>query len=190
MNINKNAGRQPQHRYFVNYHIRSANVVCIDDEDKNLGIITLTDAVKLAQSKSLDLVLVSPGKNGSPPICKILDFGKFRYEQDKKEKITKKRQRENIIKIKEIKFRPNTDDNDLKIKANQMLTFLNEGNKVKITVTFKGREIAHKEIGTMTLKKFINMLPDFQFEMEPQISGRQLTAVLIKKQTSEKSNIG
>jgi translation initiation factor IF-3 len=168
-------------RYFTNYQIRATDVICIDHQEKNIGSIPIRDAIALAQANGMDLVMVSPARNGNPPICKILDFGKFKYEQDKKDKVLKKKQREHAVKIKEIKFRPNTGDNDLMIKAKQMQEFLDEGNRIKVTIVFRGRELSHKEIGFDTLRKFGSMLNDSAFDADPVMSGKMLTVTLIRK---------
>lgn len=167
-------------RYIFGRFIREPQVYCIDHEEVNHGLIDTRDALRIAQDAGLELVIVSQGKNGSPSTCKILDFGKYKFEQEKREKIIKKKQRENAIKIKEIKFRPVTDENDLKTKANQLQEFINEGNKLKITVVFRGREMAHREIGLEIMNKFAGMV-SAEFEQEPSMIGRNLNAILVKK---------
>jgi len=172
--------KQRQNKFIINHNIRYDKVVCIDHENNNLGIIQTSKAINIAGENGLDLVLVSPPSGDSPPTVKILDFGKYRYEQEKKEKLTKKKQRENAVKIKEIKLRPSTDDNDLQIKANQMKEFVSEGNKLKVSVIFRGRELSHRDIGIETLKKFINMI-----ECQPEdgfaVNGKVVSVMLTKK---------
>ncbi len=118
--------------------------------------MNLADAIKLAKEKSLDLVEVS--KNATPPVCRIMDYGKFKYEQNKKDQLAKKKQV--IIHTKEIKFRPNTDDHDYNFKLKNIISFLKEGNKVKLTISFKGREIIHTELGVKVLQRVIEDIKD------------------------------
>lgn len=168
-------------RFIINYHIRASHVFCIDQTEQSLGNIALDDAVKLAKASGLDLVMVSPAKNDVPPVCRILDFGKFKFEQDKKDKAAKKKQKENEVQIKEIKFRPTTNEYDLKVKANQVSEFIQDGNKIKVSIIFRGREMAHKEVGMKTLKEFASMLTDCKFESEPILLGKALSVTFLKK---------
>lgn len=176
----RKAPQRDDKRYVFGRFIRETKVYCIDHEDVNHGLLDTREALRIAHDAGLELVMVSQGRNGNPSTCKILDFGKYKYEQEKKDKNTKKKQRENSIKIKELKFRPVTDDNDLQTKAIQFKDFLNEGNKLKITVMFRGREMAHREIGTEIINKFSNLL-SAKFEQEPSMLGKNLTVFLIKK---------
>jgi translation initiation factor IF-3 len=143
-------------RSFVNHEIRAKNVRCIDKDNKNIGIISKIAAIRLAEKDGLDLVQVS-GK-GDTPTCKIIDYGKYQYEQSKKQKLAAKKQRESSTKTKEIKFRPCTGINDLKIKAKKAATFLNDGCKIKVSVVFKGRERAHQGVAQDTLNTFIDLI--------------------------------
>lgn len=170
-------------RYVFGRFIREQNVYVIDQNNTNLGLLDTRDALQLAQNAGLELVLVSQGKQGNASTCKILDFGKFKYEQEKREKVTKKKQRENAIKIKEVKLRPTTDENDLKTKAKQLQEFMAEGNRLKVSIIFRGREMAHKDIGVQTLNTFANLI-SAKFDSEPSMVGRNLNAVLIKKSES------
>lgn len=146
----------------------------------NLGVLPRDEAIRKAQDQSLDLVMVTEGKDGVP-ICRIVEYGKFKYELSKKKKETAKKQRESTIKTKEIKFRPSTNDNDLKTKASKAKQFLNEGDRVKITIMFRGREITHKEVGMETLNKFIQMIPNIQLINEPSMQGRILSVLTGRK---------
>jgi translation initiation factor IF-3 len=175
-------------RYSNNYYNRDSNkftfgrfirdekVICIDQDDNNLGLVETSYALNLARQANLELVMVS---QGNPSTCKILDFSKFKYESNKREKIAKKNQRKNEIKIKEVKFRPATNENDLLNKANQLKDFLSEGNKLKVTVVFKGRELCHRELGIETMKKFAGMICA-NFDGEPSMTGRNMVAILVK----------
>jgi len=168
-------------RYFINKQIRASQVLCIDQDGNNRGVIPFYEALKLAEQSQLDLVQIGFPPNGQPPTCKILDFGKFKYEQSKKEKQAKKKQRESTIEIKEIKLRPSTADNDLRIKAKQAQEFLNDGDKVKISVMFHGREITHQQVGMVTLNTFISYVSNGQVETAPTMNGKDLVVVLSKK---------
>ena len=165
-------------RVFVNYEIRAREVRCIDQFEKNHGVIKTFDAIKLAEGAGLDLVMVTPANKNQPAICKILDSGKYKYEMNKRQKDLAKKQRESIIKIKEIKFRPTTDFNDLKTKAKHAEKFLSEGCKIKVVITFKGRELAHKEVAMETLEEFIELVPNAQITEELSLTGKQMTCML------------
>lgn len=179
LNKRNNRNSFNREKYFVNHFIRAKKVRCISDNE-NYGVIQIDDALKLANDAGLDLVQISNGNDGIPT-CKILNYSKFKYEQSKKEKLAKKKQRENTIKVKEIKFRPSTDDNDLKTKAKRAQEFLDDGNKLKVTIVFKGRELNYKEIAQETLNKFVNFLDGYEFENAPSLSGKFLTVILFKK---------
>jgi translation initiation factor IF-3 len=164
----------------VNLSIRAKKVIVIDKDNNNIGTLSISEAIKMAQSNELDLVQVS--KVGEEvPTCRILDYGKYKYEQDKKKKNTAKKQRESLSKIKEIKLRPTTDINDLKIKAAKTEAFINEGHRVKITVVFKGRELSHREIGYETLNTFVSLCSNAESINSPAIDGRILSTMLSKK---------
>ncbi len=178
----RKAPQRDNKRYVFGRFIREPKVFCIDHEEVNHGLIDTRDALRIAQDAGLELVMVSQGKNGNPSTCKVLDFGKYKYEQDKREKITKKKQRENAIQIKEVKLRPVTDENDLKTKARQLQEFVDEGNRLKISVIFRGREMAHREIGLEIMTKFAGLV-SAKFEQEPSMTGRNLNAVLVKKES-------
>lgn len=170
-------------RYVFGRFIREQKVYVIDHNNTNLGLVETRDALNLAQEVGMELVLVSQGKQGNPSTCKILDFGKYKYEQEKRDKVSKKKQRENAIKIKEVKFHPTTDDNDLLVKANQLREFIDAGNRLKVTITFKGREMAHREVGLERMYKFVKMI-SARFDVEPSIMGRNMNAILVKKDSA------
>ena len=139
------------------------------------GIMSLIDAKKLAAEATMDLVEVSP--NADPPVCKIMDYGKFLFDQNKKLQMAKKKQKQ--IQVKEIKFRPGTDIGDYNVKLRNLIKFLEEGNKTKITVRFRGREMAHREIGMELLKRVEKDLIELAaVEQFPKMEGRQMVMVL------------
>jgi len=163
-----------------NHFIRSPNVLCINQADENLGVMRTDSALELAANANLDLVQISMGKN-NVPICKITDFGKFKFNLSKKKKEQDKKKRESTIKIKEIAFRPGTDENDLNIKANKAIQFLNDKDNLKVTVVFKRSELNHKDIGITTLKSFISKLGEIEFINEPSFAGKSLTTLVKRK---------
>ncbi len=136
------------------------------------------EALGLAEDRNLDLVEVAP--EAKPPVCKILDYGKFKYQQQQKDKVSKKKQ--HVIKLKEIRFRPRIDDHDLKMKINMARRFLDDGCKVKLTVMFRGRELAHKEFGMQLLNRIIEGLSDVaEFDKAPISEGRTIVAYITSK---------
>lgn len=143
-----------------------------------MGIVPLQEALKIAEEKGLDLVEVAP--NSKPPVCKIMDYGKYIYEQSKKEKINKKKQ--HTIVVKEIRMRPKTDTHDLEFKVKHAREFLEQKNKVKFTVQFRGRELAYKEFGRQLLERVQEMLEDVaKIENPIKFEGRNMTMILVKK---------
>jgi translation initiation factor IF-3 len=141
-----------------------------------LGIFLIKDAIRLATERQLDLVEIAP--QADPPVCKIIDFGKFKYEQQKREKIQKKNQVVSVLK--EIRLHPNTDVHDFQFKAKHAANFIQEGNKVKVSVIFKGRELAYTEQGEELINKFIETLTDIaKVEVPPKMEGRSMSAILI-----------
>ncbi len=152
----------------------------IDDEGEQLGVLSLTDALALAAEKGLDLVEVSP--NAVPPVCRIMDYGKFKYEQSKKAAEVKKKTTR--VEIKEVKMRPKTEEHDFLTKVKHARRFLEEGNKVKVTIMFRGREQSHPELGIRQIDKFVEAVKDIaQVEASPSRMGRFLHMVVapIKK---------
>jgi len=143
-----------------------------------IGVVSIRDALMAAEDAGLDLVEVSP--NAEPPVCKILDYGKFKYEAQKKAAEARKKQK--IIEVKEIKLRPNIDDNDYGVKMKSARRFLEEGDKVKVTMRFRGREMAHQEIGMSVLVKVRDDLQELsKVEQMPKLEGRQMVMVLAPK---------
>ena len=148
----------------------------IDADGKQLGVFLIKDARRLASERGRDLVEIAP--QAKPPVCKIIDFGKFRYEQQKKEKLQKKNQQVSILK--EIRFHPNTDVHDFDFKTRHAINFLDEGNKVKATVVFKGREMAYVEQGENLLKRFLERVEDIaKVEVEPKMEGRNMSLIVV-----------
>jgi translation initiation factor IF-3 len=172
-------------KYAVGYFIKARNVLCIDSENVNRGVLSLESAMSIAKGVGLDLVQVVPPDNNGVPTCRIIDYSKFRYEQEKKLKAAEKKQRENAIHVKELKFRPCTGDNDLQIKAKQAKDFIDEGNHIKISILFKGRELSHREVGMEMLRKFVEMVGGAELIMEPTMNGRQLCSIIAKSNSQQ-----
>ena len=159
----------------VNEDIRAAQVRLIDETGEMQGVMSVRDAVQRAASVGLDLLEISP--NADPPVCKILDFGKFKYEQQKKKNEARKRQR--VIEIKEVKVRPNIDENDYQVKLRSMKSFIDEGDKVKVTLRFRGREMAHQDIGIKVLERIRGDMDEkTKVEQMPRMENRQMIMVL------------
>lgn len=159
----------------VNEEIRSLQVRLIDQHGDMAGVMSARDAQQRAYAVGLDLLEISP--NADPPVVKILDFGKYKYEQQKKRNEAKKKQK--VIEIKEIKVRPNIDENDYQVKMRAMKTFIEEGDKVKVTLRFRGREMAHQEIGARVLERIrTEMDPTTKVEQMPRMENRQMVMVL------------
>mgnify|MGYP001809907511 CR=1 FL=1 len=153
--------------------VRSIRLVGADGE--MIGVVSLRDGLVMAEEAGLDLVEVSP--NADPPVCKILDFGKFKYEAQKKKNEARKKQK--VIEVKEIKLRPNIDENDYSVKMRSMKKFLEEGDKVKVTMRFRGRELAHQDIGMKLLEQVRDDLETLgKVEQVPKIEGRQMVMVI------------
>ena len=152
----------------------------IDDEGKQIGILQPFEALKMAREKNLDLVEVSP--TAQPPVCRIMDFGKYLYEQEKKERAAKKHQK--VITVKEVKFRINVDEHDYEFKKNHVLRFLEDGDKVKATIFFRGREMTHTNLGRQILERLIKDIADKGVvEFRPRMEGNTLHAILAPKKT-------
>jgi translation initiation factor IF-3 len=159
----------------VNEEIRIPQVRLIDQDGEMQGVLTVREAMQRAFAVGLDLVEISP--NADPPVCKILDFGKFKYEQQKKRNEAKKKQK--VIEIKEIKVRPNIDENDYQVKMRAMKSFIDEGDKVKVTLRFRGREMAHQDIGVRVLERIrAEMDTTSKVEQMPRMENRQMVMVL------------
>ena len=162
----------------MNEQIRDKEIRLIDENGEQLGIVATKDAQLMASQKNLDLVKISP--NAVPPVCKIMDFGKFKYEVAKKEKESKKKQK--VVVVKEIRLRPVIEINDLKTKAKMTCKFLEAGDKVKVAVRFRGRELGHKEIGYQVINKFIELLEDAGTpDKEPKFEGNNLILMIEPK---------
>ncbi len=159
----------------------------IDQDGNQAGILGINEALALAEAAGLDLVEIAP--NAKPPVCKVIDFGKYRYQVAKKEKESKKAQHQ--VKVKEIKVKPNTDDHDIETKIKHMKEFLEKGNKVRLTCTFRGREMQHPEFGHRVIQKLCDAVADIAtIESPPKQLGRSLSAVVapgVKKKTKETS---
>ncbi|MEZ5912002.1 MAG: translation initiation factor IF-3 [Paracoccaceae bacterium] len=159
----------------VNDRIRAPEIRLIGAEGENLGVVTPARAIALAEEVGLDLVEISP--NATPPVCKIMDFGKFKYETQKREAEARKKQK--IIEIKEIKFRPGTDTHDYDVKMRNVLKFLEGGDKVKITLRFRGREMAHQELGLELLNRVAADVAEVgKVENMPKLEGRQMVMMI------------
>lgn len=170
--------RGPQVR--INERIRAKEVRLIDEDGHQLGIMPPQEALKIAQEHGLDLVEIAPQAN--PPVCRIIDFGKYLYEQKKKTQEAKKKQV--IIEVKEIKFRPATDQHDYNFKMKHAQQILKDGNKVKATVRFRGREITHKELGRQLLDRLAVDLAEYgDLEFAPRLEGMQMTVVFAPKKS-------
>jgi translation initiation factor IF-3 len=162
----------------VNEEIRVPQVRLIDAEGEMIGVLPIRDALARAAEAGLDLLEISP--NAVPPVCKLTDFGKFKYEQQKKKNEAKKKQK--VIEIKEIKMRPNIDDHDYGVKMRAMVAFLEEGDKVKVTLRFRGREMAHMDLGAKVLERVRTELDEkAKVESMPRVEGRQMVMVLTPK---------
>ncbi|MHB1686276.1 MAG: translation initiation factor IF-3 [Ignavibacteriaceae bacterium] len=170
----------------VNEEIKAPKVRVIDLDGTQLGIFTVRDALRLAGERAQDLVEIAP--QAKPPVCKIIDFGKFKYEQQKREKIQKKNQVVSLLK--EIRLHPNTDVHDFEFKTKHAINFIEEGDKVKVSVMFKGREMAYTEQGEELLKRFIQKLEDIaKVESPIKMEGRNMNMILVpSKQKSKKNN--
>ncbi|MBP5403007.1 MAG: translation initiation factor IF-3 [Treponema sp.] len=165
----------------INEQIRVREVRLIDDEGEQKGIVPIQEALKMAKERELDLVEVAPTAN--PPVCKILDFGKYRFEQEKKLRDSKKNQK--VLKIKEIRMQPKIGSGDLDTKAKHVQEFLDEGNKVKVTIRFRGRELAHTELGYDVLKEVTNRLTSaYVIEKPAAMEGKFMSMTLSAKAKS------
>ena len=159
----------------VNDRIDSSEIRLIGAEGENVGVVTPARGQELADQVGLDLVEISP--NASPPVCKIMDFGKYKYEQQKRESEARKKQK--IIEIKEIKFRPGTDIHDYEVKMRSVYKFLENGDKVKITMRFRGREMAHQNLGRELLERVADDVKELgKVENMPKMEGRQMTMMV------------
>ena len=162
----------------MNDAITGTVIRLIDAEGEQAGVVRLDEAKQIAYDADLDLVEISP--NADPPVCRIMNYGKFRFEQNKQQQAAKKKQKQ--IQVKEVKFRPGTDEGDYKVKVRNLTRFLNDGDKTKITVRFRGREMVHRELGMDLLKRLEKELEELgTIEQFPKMEGRQMVMVLAPK---------
>ncbi|MDR3388760.1 MAG: translation initiation factor IF-3 [Rudaea sp.] len=161
-----------------NAEIRVPQVRVIDAEGEQAGVLTRDEALAMAQDAGMDLVEIQP--NADPPVCRIMDFGKFKFEQQKKAHAAKRKTKQ--VEIKELKFRPSTEDGDYNVKMRNLRRFLEEGDKVKIVVRFKGREMAHTELGEAMVKRIqADIVEDAVIESFPRFEGRQMVMMIAPK---------
>lgn len=162
----------------INEEIRDKEVRVVDAEGGQLGLMSAKDALALAFEKNLDLVKIAP--QAVPPVCRIMDYGKFRFEQAKREKEARKNQK--VVDIKEVRLSLNIDTNDFNTKLNAAIRFLEEGDKVKVSVRFRGREMAHPELGTAIMQKFTDSVAEYgTVEKQPKLEGRSMTMFVASK---------
>ena len=162
----------------INEEIREREIRVISDNGEQLGVMSAKDAQVIANNKNLDLVMISP--NANPPVCKIMDYGKYKYEQSRKEKESKKKQK--VVNIKEVRLRPGIESNDLNTKANQAIKFLKKGDKVKVELRFRGRELGHKDIGKEVMLKFIDIVKEFgEPTKAPAFEGNNMVVMIDPK---------
>ncbi|HAK73451.1 MAG TPA: translation initiation factor IF-3 [Sporomusaceae bacterium] len=163
----------------INEEIRAREVRVVSEANEQLGIMLLRDALRVAGEQQLDLVEVAP--TAKPPVCRIMDFGKFKYEQQKRDKEVKKKQKS--FTLKEVKLRPNIEDHDFEVKLKNALRFLEDGDKVKVTIMFRGRELSHPELGRQVLVKMAAEVKEVaNVEREPKLEGKNMIMILSAKQ--------
>ena len=171
-----NIATEKSHR--INREITAPEIRLTGVEGEQLGIVKLFDALRLAEEKDVDLVEIAP--TAQPPVCRLMDYGKFKYQEQKKAHEAKLKQK--VIQVKEVKFRPGTDDGDYEVKLRNLKRFLDEGDRTKITLRFRGREMAHQEIGARMLDRLKTDLEEFgQVEQMPKMEGRQMVNMLAPK---------
>ena len=162
----------------INEQIRDREVLLIGEYGEKLGIMSAKEAYKLALEADLDLVKIAP--TAKPPVCKIIDYGKYRYEQAKREKEARKNQR--VVEVKEIRMSPSIDVNDFNTKVKQAIKFLEGGDKVKVSIRFRGREMAHPELGTTIMQRFTESVAGYgTVEKQPKLEGRSMTMFVTAK---------
>jgi translation initiation factor IF-3 len=162
----------------INNEIRAPTVRLIGADGKQVGVVPIVEAKRLAEEAGLDLVEISP--NVAPPVCRIVDFGKYQYEESKRRHAARKKQKQ--IQVKEIKFRPGTDIGDYQVKLRNLIRFLENGDKAKVTLRFRGREMAHQELGIQLLKRVeADLAPYGTVEQQPRLEGRQMVMVINPK---------
>ena len=163
----------------INEQIRVGEVRLIESDGNQLGVIPTEEAIKMAKDAGLDLVEIAP--SASPPVCKILDYGKYKFEQEKRIKESRKKQK--LLKLKEIRMQPKIEKHDMDFKAKHVQEFLDDGNKVRVTVRFRGRELAHTELGQVVLERIQDRLEEGSFSVDrsPQMEGRFMSMILAPK---------
>ena len=182
LEVRRIVDRRVTERIRVNERIRAREIRVVDDEGKQLGIMPPYEAIKIARERGLDLVEVSPTAN--PPVCRIINYGKYLYQQSKREHEARKHQRS--IELKEVKFRPRTGAHDFETKRNQIAHFLEEGSKVKATIMFRGREMAHRNLGWEMMDRLFKDLGELVVvEIRPRQEGPNLTAILAPKKPGQ-----
>lgn len=163
----------------MNEEIRTKEVRLVSETGEQLGIMHPKEALNIALSRGLDLVEVAP--SAKPPVCKIMDVGKFKYEQSKRERDARKKQK--IINVKEVKLRPSIEDHDFEVKTKSAIRFLEDGDKVKVTIMFRGRELSHPELGQELLVRVAEMVQEVAtVEKNPKLEGKNMTMILTPKQ--------
>ncbi len=162
----------------INWGIRAQEVRVIDSDGKQAGIMPLKEAMKIAEEQGLDLVEVAP--NAKPPVCRVMNYGKYKYQQSKRSQEARKHQ--TVIQVKEVKLRPRTEEHDFQFKLRHAKRFLSEGNKVKISILFRGRELAHPEFGRDMMNRFLEEVKDLMVvEQAPRLEGRNMVMVVAPK---------
>lgn len=163
----------------INEEIRIRDIRVVDNDGNQLGIMPTREAMKIAEERQLDLVEIAP--QAKPPVCRIMDFGKYKYELSKKEKEARKKQR--VIDIKEVKMRPNIEDHDFEVKVKNAVRFLKDGDKVKASIIFRGREIVHTQLGKVLLVRLAEVLGELcNVERQPKLEGKNMIMILSPKQ--------
>lgn len=162
--------------YAVNGQITSSEVRLINNNGEQVGVVSLEEALDMADQVGLDLVEIN--RNSNPPVCKIIDYGKFKYELTRKEKEIAKKSRLSKSEVKEIHLRPNTDKNDISIKARKAKEFLEDGDKVKVSVKFKGREVSYMDIGKSVLDTFLDAVGNYRLDKPVSVADKQLFAII------------
>ncbi|MFP4369458.1 MAG: translation initiation factor IF-3 [Candidatus Kapaibacterium sp.] len=181
----KGAPRAPNRRIRINEEIRVPEVRVVDEDGTMLGILATKKALQMAEDRELDLIEIAP--QAKPPVCKIIDYGKYAYEQQKREKLQRKNQQQQ--QMKEIRFKSRTQEHDFNFKTKHARQFLEDGNKVKASVMFRGREIVHRDIGRELIDKFVEELNDIAKVDSPiKMEGRNLTVVMAPDNTKKKKN--
>ncbi|NLG32373.1 MAG: translation initiation factor IF-3 [Syntrophomonadaceae bacterium] len=167
----------------INEEIRVREVRLVSDTGEQLGIMPIHKALELSLEKGLDLVEIAP--SAKPPVCRMMDYGKFKFEQSKRDKEARKKQK--VISVKEVKMRPNIDENDFQVKARNARKFLSAGDKVKLTIMFKGRQITHPELGERLSIRMAEQLADISnVEKKPKVEGKNMVTIFMPKTDSEK----